>query len=104
MNNCEITVEIFKPQGIYPSRPVVCEKVAYVISAGIPMLVSESPTAITDRYERGKRKELLFGALLLTHKQFPCFSFHPHPVASMYFKNTDIAEAIKLVDIRNKDA
>jgi hypothetical protein len=99
MNNCEIAVEIFNPQGIYPSRTVVCEDIAYLISAGIPMLVSELPDG-TEWWEGRKRRELLFGALLLTRKRFPCFSFHPRSVAAMYFKDTDITEAItRAVDV-----
>lgn len=94
MSNFEITVEIFNPQGIYPSQVVVCENIGYLISAGIPMLVSELPAATNDWWERGKRRELLFGALLLTRKSFPCFSFHPHPIASIHFKGTNITEAI----------
>lgn len=100
MSDCEITVEVFNPQGIYPSRSVVCENIAYLISAGIPMLVSKSPATATNWWERDKRRELLFGALMLTCKQFPCFSFHPHPIASIHFKNADITEAItQAVDV-----
>lgn len=94
MSDTEISVEIFNPQGFYPSKTVICENIAYLISAGVPMLVSELRDARTSWWERGKHRELLFGALLLTRKSFPCFSFHPHPLATMHFKNTNISEAI----------
>jgi hypothetical protein len=100
MSHCEITVEIFNPQGIYPSRSVVSENIAYLISAGIPTVVSESPATTSHRWERGKRRELLFGALMLIRKDFPCFSFHPHPVATIHFKDMDITKAIsQAVDV-----
>ena len=94
MTDTEITVDIFNPQGLYPARTVICENIAYLISTGIPMLVSRSQDASTSWCERDKHKELLFGAFLLTRKSFPCFSFHPHPVATIHFKNADISEAI----------
>lgn len=100
MNDAKFSIEIFNPQGFYPSRTVICENIAYLISAGIPMLVSESQDARTSLWERGKHRELLFGALLLTRKSFPCFSFHPHPAATIHVKSTDISEAItQAVDI-----
>ena len=94
MSDTNISVDIFNPQGLYPSRTVICENIAYLISAGIPMLVSESQDASKIWWERGKYSELLYGALLLTRKSFPCFSFHPHPVATIHFKGTNISEAI----------
>jgi hypothetical protein len=97
MNSPEISVDIFNPQGSYPSRMVVCDSIAYLVSSGIPMLVSESQADDASRWERGKRRKLLFGAFLLTRKSFPCFSFHPFPTASMYFKNTSMADVMSKV-------
>jgi hypothetical protein len=94
MTDTKIIVDIFNPIGLYPDRTVICENIAYLISAGIPMLVSKSQDASTSWCERDKHKELLFGALLLTRKSFPCFSFHPHPVATIHFKNADMSDAI----------
>ncbi len=92
MSISEITVDILNPQGSYPGRTVACGSVAYLLSSGVPMLVSES--APDDARWREQRRELLFGAFLLTRKSFPCFSFHPLPTASMHFKNTSTAEGI----------
>ena len=94
MSISEITVDILNPQGSYPDRTVVCGTVAYLLASGVPMLVSESSPNDARWWERGKHRELLFGAFLLIRKSFPCFSFHPLPTASMYFKNTSTAEAI----------
>lgn len=94
MTCSKITVDIFNPQGLYPAKTVICENIAYLISAGIPMLVSKSQDASTSWCERDKHKELLFGSFLLSRKSFPCFSFHPQPVATIHFKNANISEAI----------
>jgi len=94
MSKNEVTVEIFNPQGVYPSKTVICENIAYLLSKNIPMLVSELQVPRTFWRERDKHREMLFGSFLLTRKSFPCFSFHPHPIAIMHFKNTTISEAI----------
>ncbi len=98
MSGSETIVEIFNPQGIYPSCAVVCENIAYSVSYGIPMLLRELPASSTNWLELNKHTELFFGAFLLTRKSFPSFSFHPHPVATLHFKNTNISEAIKYAE------
>lgn len=92
MSNGEITVDILNPQGTYPQYTVACENVAYLASSGVAMLVSECPPDNTRWWERGRQTEMLFGALLLTRKAFPCFSFHPLPIATIHFKNTNLSD------------
>lgn len=95
VNGSETVVEIFNPQGIYPSCAVVCENIAYSVLSGIPILLRKLPPANTNWWEFNKPTELLFGAFLLTRKCFPSFSFHPLPIATLHFKNTNISAALK---------
>ena len=74
---------------------VVCDGIGYLVAAGIPMLAFEWDETSAYRSERDRRSELLFGAFLLIRKSFPCFSFHPYPTATMYFRNADVATAMQ---------
>lgn len=94
MSDGEITVGILNPQGFYPPHTVVCDDIAYLSSCGVPMLASECPPDNTRWWERGRQTEMFFGALLLTRKAFPCFSFHPLPTATIHFKNTTLSDAL----------
>lgn len=94
MSEGEITVGILSPQGIYPQYTVVCDDIAYLAFSGVPMLASACTSDNTRWWERGRQKEMLFGALLLTRKAFPCFSFHPLPIATIHFKNTTLSDAL----------
>ena len=93
MKHTEFTIEIYNPHGIYPKRSVICDDIAYLVSSGIPMLATSKGCNDLFWHDDTQRKIMLHGALLLTRKRFPCFSFHPFPAVTLFFKDTTIQKA-----------
>lgn len=87
MPSHETVVYILHPNGLYPNRCVVCENIAYVVHNGIALLIEPLPEDLANWWEHGRRHEMLYGSFLLVRNNFPCFCFHPLPVASIHFRD-----------------